>query len=743
MKVRLGCFGLLFVCLTLSLTAQTAVSNSSIATVQVPRLVKLTGTLTGAAADNSATGMILAPGAAPTNVVAVTFSLYAEPSGGVPLWSEVQNVRVDAAGHYTVQLGSTKADGLPVELFSSVEAQWLGVQQQGQAEQPRVMLLSVPYALKAADAETFGGKPPSAYLQAGTSAANGVNGVTPLGKVQNDHPLSLSGSGTTNYIALWTNANTLASSVIYQASNHDLGIGTTIPSYPLDVVASTTAISGNSTATSGEEYGVYGTSQSTAGVGIYGGAGANTGEAYGVYGTSDSATGVGVYGSATSTSGASFGIYGTADSPEGVGVSGAANATSGTSFGVSGTSESPTGVGVAGTVTTTTGANIGVFGATSSTSGTGVSGAALATTGFAVGVAGNSDSSAGAGVVGSATAETGAAFGVKGVTSSSAGVGVYGVALATSGANYAVEGSNASSSGVGVLGETTSSTGPTTGVQGVTASPAEGIGALGVGVDTSDESASVAERPVGVWGDTNQDGAGVVGSADNGIGVAGYNNARSISTADFQNDESTGVDAPVLVTRGTHYDGFCIIDVSGNVSCTGSISGGARLNNGERTVATYAVQAAENWLEDAGSARLSNGSATVAMDATFAQTINGAADYHVFLTPKGDCKGLYVTNETPEGFEVRELGGGTANIAFDYRILAHRRGYESLRLVDETQRFRELAKQARTVHAPRVRTITPANASTPQRMAKLTPPVFRHPKTQPLVRRQNSSTQHK
>ena len=52
------------------------------------------------------------------------------------------------------------------------------MQLEAQAEQPRVMLLSVPYALKAADAETFGGKPPSAYVAApqsdsstGTAAA--------------------------------------------------------------------------------------------------------------------------------------------------------------------------------------------------------------------------------------------------------------------------------------------------------------------------------------------------------------------------------------------------------------------------------------------------------------------------------------------------------------------------------------------------------------------------------------------
>ena len=33
-------------------------------------------------------------------------------------------------------------------------------------------------------------------------------------------------------------------------------------------------------------------------------------------------------------------------------------------------------------------------------------------------------------------------------------------------------------------------------------------------------------------------------------------------------------------------------------------------------------------------------------------------EYRVFLTPEGNCKGLYVTNKTPSSFEVRELQDG-------------------------------------------------------------------------------------
>ncbi len=150
----------------------------------------------------------------------MTFSLYSEQTGGVPLWSEVQNVQVDQAGHYTVQLGATQPEGLPVELFASAQAQWLGVRQEGQTEQPRVMMLSVPYALKAADAETFGGKPPSAYMSAPASAAGVAAGVSGIGSVQTTNGKSspaVGGGGTTNYIPVWTSSSNLGSSVIYQS----------------------------------------------------------------------------------------------------------------------------------------------------------------------------------------------------------------------------------------------------------------------------------------------------------------------------------------------------------------------------------------------------------------------------------------------------------------------------------------------------------------------------------------------
>ena len=134
--------------------AQTAVAG---ATATVPPLVKVSGTLANAQAT-----------------VGVTFALYAEQTGGAPLWLETQNVTPDANGRYTVYLGANHANGVPLNLFASGEARWLGVQPEGQPEQARAQLVSVPYALTAGDAQTLGGQPLSAFVLA--SAANGRHG---------------------------------------------------------------------------------------------------------------------------------------------------------------------------------------------------------------------------------------------------------------------------------------------------------------------------------------------------------------------------------------------------------------------------------------------------------------------------------------------------------------------------------------------------------------------------------------
>jgi hypothetical protein len=174
-------------------------------------------------------------------VAGVTFAIYKEQQGGAPLWIEIQNVNADARGSYTAQLGATKPNGLELGLFSTGEARWLGVSVNGSLEQPRSLLISVPYALKAVDAETIGGLPPSAFMLAapvipGSQASN--NSALGQGALAPASSSVTTTGGTVNTLPLWTTATNVQSSALTQTgtgATAKIGIGTTAPATTLDV----------------------------------------------------------------------------------------------------------------------------------------------------------------------------------------------------------------------------------------------------------------------------------------------------------------------------------------------------------------------------------------------------------------------------------------------------------------------------------------------------------------------------
>jgi hypothetical protein len=212
----------------------------------VPRLIKFSGVLKSVGNRPQA------------SAVNISLALYELQQGGSPLWSEAQTVSMDEQGRYTVLLGATQPEGLPLDLFASGKALWLGVQTQTAdlAEQPRVLLVAVPYALKAADADTLGGKPASAYalaepeavvpsVRGGTTASVGSTGRSggSSARVQNVSPsqpfapcgtVTSDGTATPNRIALFTTNCNIENSEITDTGTK-IGIGTATPTYDFDL----------------------------------------------------------------------------------------------------------------------------------------------------------------------------------------------------------------------------------------------------------------------------------------------------------------------------------------------------------------------------------------------------------------------------------------------------------------------------------------------------------------------------
>jgi len=297
------------------------------------------------------------------------------------------------------------------------------------------------------------------------------------------------------------------------------------------------------------------------------------------------------------------------------------------------------------------------------------------------------------------------------------------------------------------------------GVYALAFSPAAGdAGVFGTAYYTSTTAGKVAAIGpgfvAGVWGDagtsfgTELYKAGVVGTGDD------------ITAGVFENNSPSGhptLSATSLYagTTGTLFTNFmatspagtCGFGGKGDLSCTGQVKSLVSAGNGTRTVETYAMQSPENWMEDFGSGTLERGVAVVKIDPTFAETVSESSNYHVFLTPKGDSKGLYVINETPTSFEVRESGGGVSYLEFDYRIVAKRRGFESQRHVDVTQQYRAAMETSplnikpmhgAAVQAPRVHVPQPSAPGV--RQAQISTPSHPASPASPGTRKRASAT---
>jgi hypothetical protein len=192
---------------------------------------------------------------------------------------------------------------------------------------------------------------------------------------------------------------------------------------------------------------------------------------------------------------------------------------------------------------------------------------------------------------------------------------------------------------------------------------ARSINGRGLGPLSSVDGAIIAE---------SESGHGAVGSSTTGVGAHGFSSAASGGY--FQTNVASG-SVPTLVASnaqatpaggaiGLLVDGDCIVQ-NGTKPAALPTSKGLTL--------LYVVEAATSVFEDIGKAQLRNGRVRVELDPLFAETIE-TRDYQVFLTARGDNRGLFVAVHDERGFEIREQAGGSSSIDVSYRVVGRRKG---------------------------------------------------------------------
>jgi hypothetical protein len=173
------------------------------------------------------------------------------------------------------------------------------------------------------------------------------------------------------------------------------------------------------------------------------------------------------------------------------------------------------------------------------------------------------------------------------------------------------------------------------------------------GIAAFDASTDGGSGNYGVFGGAVGAGTGVDGTTQTGIGVLGR----------------------AFGGLAGYFDGN--VQVNGLLYTNGGCSNGCSKT---RHVLTYASRQSEATIEDVGEANLVGGRADVSLDPAFANVIDQHARYLVFITPEAETAGLYVTQRTSRGFEVRESRGGHSSASFAYRIVAKPYGVVANRL---------------------------------------------------------------
>ena len=191
-----------------------------------------------------------------------------------------------------------------------------------------------------------------------------------------------------------------------------------------------------------------------------------------------------------------------------------------------------------------------------------------------------------------------------------------------------------------------------------------GYGVRGLSFAPAAPGTPPSQVPAGAYGESTNGGFGVLGvtsstSTSPGAGITGVCMGNGFGVFGYNPNPAA-------------YAGY----FGGKVHATDEISAPVKnaivpFPDGSKRL-LHCMESPEHWFEDFGSAQLKRGRATVKLDADFAKVVT-LDSYRVFLTPEGDCNGLYVRSKRGTTFEVRELQLGTSSVTFGYRVVAKRK----------------------------------------------------------------------
>lgn len=302
-----------------------------------------------------------------------------------------------------------------------------------------------------------------------------------------------------------------------------------------------------------------------------------------------------------------------------------------------------------------TGAFAGLYGENTAT-GQGVLGNSTST---GVGAYGNNNStgfgvagintSTGQGVLGQSTS----GFGVNGVANGTGVSGVRGFNANTAGTGIVALGTNITPGTVLAGGSGIAANGTANGIFAIGTNPTTGVGVMGGGTNITTIT-------------TTGQGEGVAGNGSI-FGTTGY------ATIALSNNRWGGYFDYITSTNGFAYIGGRTGGIDYGILSSGTKSTMVKdFNDNNRIM--YCTEAPEVLFQDFGTGQLVNGHARIELDEILVKNIyvSDEKPLKVFIQLEGDCKGVFVSNKSKNGFDVTELAGGNSNVKFTWQIVANR-----------------------------------------------------------------------